>query len=180
MPKPRIQRLCLCTIALVTALILTGCSPESDAERAYARARRQEQLRQGQLRSTLEGATEESAAVDMAKQWPALEGEGNTEQWTMRQMQSSGGNPLFPHWRAQRRGRGRYDVTFTYTLMNELGSVEKKGFLWRVDLVLKLVSEPREMTAAEMGRSVNTRVSRSKSVRRDRMTETNDVLLLER
>jgi len=149
-------------LLLAAAVLLAGCSPKSDAERAFERARRQEQLRREQLRSTLEGVTEETAAVEMAKQRPAVEGEGNTEEWTRRQLQAAGGNALFPHWRAQRRGMGRYDVTFTYTIMNELGGIEKKGYAWRVDLVLKTVSDPREMSAAELGRRTGARPPRAK------------------
>jgi len=57
---------------------------------------------------------------------------------------------------------GRYDVTLTYTIMNELGGIEKKGYAWRVDLVLKTVSDPREMSAAELGRRTGARPPRAK------------------
>lgn len=165
-------------LPLAAAVLLAGCSPTSDAERAFERSRRQEQLRREQLRATLEGVTEETAALEMVKQWPAVEGEGNTEEWTRRQLQEAGGNALFPHWRAQRRGMGRYDVTFTYTLMNELGGIEKKGQAWRVDLVLKTVSEPREMGAAELGRRIGARPPRSKPALRGSDELTNDLPLL--
>ena len=173
------QRTFFQATAIVAALFFAGCSPESDGERAYARNRQQEQLRQDHLRSTLEGVTEETAAVDMVKQWAAPEGEeGTTEQWTLRQLQAVGGDALFPHWRALRRGRGRYDIMFTYTLMNELGTAEKKGFAWHADLVLKVVSGPREMSAAELGRRLNARPARSKPALRDPLDGTNEIPLL--
>ena len=179
MQRRKFQQSYLRAFALVTAMLLAGCSPESDAERTYARNRRQEQLRQDHLRSTLEGVTEETAAVDMVKQWPAPEGEeGTTEPWTVRQLQAVEGDALFPHWRALRRGRGRYDVMFTYTLMNELGTAEKKGFAWHADLVLKVVSGPREMSAAELGRSINARTPRPKRVVRVPLDGTNESPLL--
>lgn len=150
-PMTRHHRVHLALLAAASVLGWAGCSPLSDAERAYQEARQREAERRETIRSSLDGGTEESAAIEMARESPATGGEGTTEKWVERQLAQSKGSVLFPHWQARRYGISKYEVSFTYALMNELGEVEKKGYAWKVDVVLKVVSPGRVLTAAELG-----------------------------
>lgn len=127
-----------------------GCSPPSDAQREYEGARRREEERQETVRSSLERGSDESLAITLAKESPASDGEGTADQWVGRQLAQNTGSVLFPHWQARRYGLEKYEVSFTFRRMNELGEIEKKGYAWKVDLVLKTVSAVRAMTAEEL------------------------------
>lgn len=130
--------------------LLAGCGPSTDAERAYYQARQAEQRQREDLRRTLEGGTEEAAAIRLVKEAAAADGQGTTEQWLGRQLDTDRLSMLFPRWQARRRGTGKYDVRFTCTLMGGTGEITKRGFAWTVDLVLKLVSPARELAPEEL------------------------------
>lgn len=131
--------------------VAAGCGPATEEERAYLDARQAEIERREDLQRTLQGTSEESAAIAMVKEAPAEGGALRTEAWVRRQTDAHGGTVLFPHWQALRRGVGRYEVQFTYTLMDGQGDVQKKGYAWSADLVLRLVQPPRELKPEEAG-----------------------------
>ncbi len=138
-------------VLAVCAGLFGGCRPANDSERAFAEAREAEAQQREALRATLEGGTEESAAIKLVRQSAAPEGGGNTEAWIQRRLGQDKSSVMFPHWQASRRGIGKYEVRFTYTAMDELGEIKKRGLAWTVDLVLKLVSPPRELKTDELG-----------------------------
>lgn len=150
------KRLCIQKIsrvlgAAVVCLLAAGCSPQTDAEREYLERRRVESLVRESIRETLEGGAEESEAVDLVKQSRAADGSGTTESWLREAMDERKGDILFPRWQAFRRGLDRYEVWFSYTFMAPAGGVEKVGYSWNVDLMLKTVNEPRPLTERELG-----------------------------
>lgn len=128
----------------------------TEDERAVQERRKSEIEQREALRQALGGGTEESAAIKLVQSAPAAQGGGAMEQWLQRQAVTNGSSIVFPRWEAERRGMGKYEVIFTCMLMQEDGSVGKWGIVWSVDIVLKMVTAPREMKQAEL----NARASR--------------------
>lgn len=98
----------------------------------------------------LEGAEEEGQALRLTREARAPDGEGTNEDWVRRQMDLAGPDVLFPRWEARRTAAGKYEVAFTYTLVGIENSVARRGFAWNTDVVLLLVSPPREMQPDEL------------------------------
>ena len=137
--------------AIAVALLFSvGCSPMTEDERAVQEGRKSEAEQREALRRALNGGAEESVAIKLVQSAPAAQGEGTTEQWLQRQAATNGSSIFFPRWEADRRGMGKYEVIFTCTLMQEDGRVGKWGVAWSVDIVLKMVTSPREMKQSEL------------------------------
>jgi hypothetical protein len=147
---------CVAAASLLT--VLAGCSPASDAERAYLDAREEQRLQKDSLRQTLEGVSGGEAAIDTVKQSAAPGGAGTVEQWVRQQTGQEKGDLLFPRWEAIRRSLTRYEVRHTYRVMSESGLIAKKGYAWDVDLVLKQVSGPRDLQADAITSQTSTYV----------------------
>ena len=98
----------------------------------------------------LEDAEEENLAIRLAREAGAPDGEGANEDWVQRQAGSVAQDVLFPRWEARRRAAGKYEVSFTYTLVGAGESVTRRGFAWTADVILLLVSPPREMQPDEL------------------------------
>ncbi|HOW96364.1 MAG TPA: hypothetical protein P5567_10160 [Kiritimatiellia bacterium] len=98
----------------------------------------------------LEGAEEETRALRLAREARASDGEGTNEDWVKRQMELAEQDVLFPRWEARRTAAGKYEVTFTYTVVGIGDVVARRGFAWTADVVLMLVTPPREMQAEEL------------------------------
>ncbi|MBN1268882.1 MAG: hypothetical protein JXB04_04790 [Kiritimatiellae bacterium] len=148
------------SVAVVLAAVMGccgGCTPATDAEREYLEARREKARQKEAFLDAVEVADESGTAIQLVKDSPAPDGQGTAEAWANRETGQVRGSVLFPRWTARRRGRGKYEVHFTYTLMDETGSVSKHGHAWSVDIVLRLVGSHRLMTAEEL--NVRTRGS---------------------
>ena len=74
------------------------------------------------------------------------------EEWLRKKMESRGGQIMFPRWNVRRRGANKFDVTFVYTVLMPDYTIEKEGFTWRVDAVLRLVSAPTGLDEKDMER----------------------------
>ncbi|MBU1909490.1 MAG: hypothetical protein KJ726_05535 [Verrucomicrobia bacterium] len=98
----------------------------------------------------LEGAEEENLAMRLTREASAPDGEGTNEDWVQRKVESVDQDVLFPRWEAHRRAAGKYEVSFTYTQVGAGESVARGGFAWTADVVLLLVSPPREMHPDEL------------------------------
>ncbi len=131
-------------------LAVAGCSPATDAERAYMESRAGERQQREQMQRTLDGVSEDAAAIDMAKDSPAKDGPGTAEQWIEQLTAREQGHLMFPRWEGVPRSLNKYEVRYTYTVMSESGSITKKGYAWDVDLMLKAVTGPRELDAADL------------------------------
>lgn len=136
---------------LLVCVLAGGCSPQTDAEREYRERRRVESIVRESIRDSLEGGAEESEAIELVKESPAPDGETATAAWLQASMNERSGSILFPRWQAFRRGIDRYEVWFSYTFMAPDGAIQKKGYAWNVDLMLKAVKEPRPLTESELG-----------------------------
>lgn len=98
----------------------------------------------------LEEADAESLAIRLTRDAPAPDGKGSNEDWVQRKIEALGKDVLFPRWEARRRAAGKFEVTFTYTLVSGGESVERRCFAWTADVVLHLVSPPRELSRDEL------------------------------
>jgi len=132
--------------------LLGGCGAgTTEEERAYIEAMEAERQIRESIRVTLDGDKEEDAAIKMVREQESPDGVGNTGAWVQRLTDGSKGDVLFPRWQARRKGVGRHEVWFSYTVLDVDGTVEKRGLAWVVDLSLKLVDGPRDLTAKELG-----------------------------
>lgn len=98
----------------------------------------------------LDGAEEEGRALRLVREARAPDGEGANEDWVKRQMELAEQDVLFPRWEARRTAAGKYEITFTYTVVGIGDAVARRGFAWTADVVLLLVTPPREMQAEEL------------------------------
>ncbi len=146
----------ICGAAVMAMLVLCGCGRLEETEPAVQEARDSEAEQREALRRALDGATEESVAIKLVKTATAPQGEGTMEDWLQQQATTNGSSIFFPRWEIERRGVGKYEVLFTSTLMKEDGHVGSWGMAWVVDVVVKTVGAPRQLTHAEL----NTRAAR--------------------
>jgi len=98
----------------------------------------------------LESAEEEISALRLTREARAPDGAGTNEDWVQRQLESATQDVLFPRWEARRQAAGKYEVSFIYTLVGSGESVSRRGFAWTADVVLLMVSPPREMRTDEL------------------------------
>ena len=80
------------------------------------------------------------------------------EEWIERQTDGGEGQVMFPRWDVRRRGTHNYEVRFTYTLIHDDYRIEKRGYSWQVDQVLRLVSAPVALDAEDMERQSGLRL----------------------
>jgi hypothetical protein len=87
----------------------------------------------------------ETSLVALVSSAPAAEG-GTTEEWLTRELKSIKGEIMFPKWDTDRRGTAKYEVRFTFTLIDEETRIVKRGYAWTVDAGLQLVGPRRDLT----------------------------------
>lgn len=69
--------------------------------------------------------------------------------WVEQQLQAEEGQIMFPKWEARRQNMHEYEVKFTYTKLNDDYAIEKRGYTWAVNYILRLVSKPRPMSQSD-------------------------------
>ena len=141
---------------------LPACSPPTDSEKAYLEGVEARAERQDNLKKTLETAREDEDIVKLVKTHKAADGRGTYEDWGSRQMNVTHGTILFPRWQVARKGASKYEVSFTFSKLDAGGNMTKMGWAWSVDQVLKLISEPRALTTAELVTRGVSRLSRQR------------------
>ena len=67
------------------------------------------------------------------------------DQWLDRQLKAFTGEIMFPRWDASQRGTSKYEVHFTFTLIDAENRIVKRGYAWPVDMALMVVGTPREL-----------------------------------
>ncbi|MBN1268749.1 MAG: hypothetical protein JXB04_04115 [Kiritimatiellae bacterium] len=137
-------------LAVAAGALLAGCGPMSDEEQEYLDLRAADAEQRAAFSQALRGGEEESEAIRLVKESAAEDEQGTTEEWVERRLAEVKGQVLFARWNARRRGAGKYEVRFTYTVLGDDQSIERQGLQWDVDLVLEVASAPRPMTAAEL------------------------------
>ena len=81
----------------------------------------------------------------MVQMSPAKEGDGTIADWVDRRLKELTGQLMFPRWQAERRGASKFEVQFTFTLIDEQNRIVKRGYAWSVDVPLNLVGPTREL-----------------------------------
>lgn len=95
-------------------------------------------------RNALAERVAETSLVALVQSTPAVDGLA-TSNWVHRQLGLVKGEIMFPKWEAQRRGKTRYEVRFTYTLIDPDNRIVKRGYAWSVDAAVQVVDPPREI-----------------------------------
>lgn len=143
--------------AALAAIGLAGCAPPSDREREFFEERDMERQQREAFARSLESGAEEGEVLKLVQGSAAEDGEGTVEEWIVRQLGMIEGQVLFPRWEVRRRGASKYEVRYLCTVVADDHSVQKRGYSWNVDLVLRIVGphsvlDPEDLTQRTRGR----------------------------
>ena len=130
--------------ALILGL-LSGCGYQTESEKAYFDAREAERLTQLEQRNALVAVVPDKDILEMVQEEAAPDGDGTVKDWAGRQADRATGQVLFPRWQVMRRGANRYEVRYTYTLIDATNHLTRMGLSWSVDHALKLVGKPETL-----------------------------------
>ena len=131
-----------------------GRAPDADVRGAHAI----QALKPNAEPSHRDDVADARRMVDESLVWEDSE-ELTVEEWLHGKMESNGGQVMFPTWGVRRQGANKFEVTFAYTVLKEDYTIEKEGYAWRVDTVLRLVSAPMALDKKEMERQSGIRTS---------------------
>jgi hypothetical protein len=127
--------------SLVTLFAVAGCGAgDEDGDEGSAadtRSSRPDALAASRI--------SETGVVAMVQLSPAKEGDGTIADWVDRRLKELTGQLMFPRWQAERRGASKFEVQFTFTLIDEQNRIVKRGYAWSVDVPLNLVGPTREL-----------------------------------
>jgi len=101
-------------------------------------------------------AVPDAEVLNLVRENPAPDGQGLTKEWVERLVDARP-QALFPRWQVMRRGATRYEVKYTYTLIDSTNQITRVGYTWGVDAALKVVDAPKVMTQAEPASSPDRR-----------------------
>lgn len=142
---------------------MAGCGYQTESERAYFDAKESERLTQLEQRNALVAVVPDKDILEMVQEEAAPDGEGTVKDWVGRQANLTSGQVLFPRWQVMRRGANRYEVRFTYTLIDATNHLTRLGQTWNVDHALKIVGKPQALKLGDpqpQGRSFIQQQSR--------------------
>ncbi len=135
----------------VALLLMAGCEPMSDSEQRYFESREFDaDHQQAMMQSAMEWNSVDGA-IELVKATDAPEGEGGTiEEWIQRERAGIQGDVMFPRWEGRRLGTHRFEVRYTHTVIDFDYHIEKSGYAWEVDTMLKAVAGPTVLDPAEL------------------------------
>lgn len=156
-----LQRLCL----PFAVCLLAACEPQTAAERAYFEQKEAERLAKVTLKNqVVESALKDSDIINLVASNAAPDKIGSTDDWLKRQIGTIEGQILFPRWKVLRHGNTRFEARYQFSVIDDQNRISKRGYQWEVDVLVKLVSPPRELVFAEQkplaAPTVDTRQSR--------------------
>jgi hypothetical protein len=134
-------------VALLLA-VAAGCSPPSASNRSRRTGWETERPGTLDARTAVVPAVPDEDVLDLVRDHPAPDGRGLTREWVERVVDVRA-QALFPRWQVARRGATRYEVKYTYTLIDATNQITRVGYTWGVDAALKVVDDPQTMTVAE-------------------------------
>ena len=139
-------------IGVISILLsVVACGPVTDEEQAYFREREVARKEREDFSRSISTVARESDAIKLVKDYPMDEAEGVTVvDWAAKDRSKADGQVIFPRWRAIRRSPHKFEVQYTYTLLAPDHQIAHKGFSWKADLLLKLVSAQRVMEDSEL------------------------------
>lgn len=150
---PALLRAAAC---LLLAGGLAACGYQSESERAYFSVRESERQRLREQRDVIVAAVPDKEVLDLVMEQPAPDEVGKTSDWVAREANAHDGQLFFPRWQVNRRGANRYEVRFTYTVINQTNHLLRRGYSWNVDSALKLVGAPVALVLNEAPRPGRT------------------------
>ncbi len=131
--------------------LLTGCEPLSEGELRDFESR---EFGRDEQRALLQDAAEWNSvdgAVELVRSFEAPdEEEGTTEEWIRRKREAIEGDVMFPRWDGRRLGSHRFEVRYTHTVIDYDYNIEKSGYAWEADTMLKTVVGPTPLEPAEL------------------------------
>ncbi len=134
-----------------------SCTPQTEEEKAFFERRAQEREVLESITADLQGSTRYAEAMDLVKKGKAPDGKGTVEDWAEKK---AGNRALFPRWAVLPKGADKYEVRYEYTLMGENYDLERKGYAWTVNLMVKIISPHRELSDKELHGGKDSRLSR--------------------
>ncbi len=139
-------------IAAVAGIFATtACEPLSESEQRYFEAREFDADQQRELMQTVAEWNSVDGAVELVKATDAPDDEeGSTEDWIERKRAEIRGDVMFPRWEGRRLGSHNFEVRYTHTVIDYDYNIEKSGFTWEVDTMLKMVNGPTPIDPAEL------------------------------
>lgn len=130
--------------------MLAACAPQTAAERAYFEQKQAERDARAALRTTLtETSLKDGDIVNLVVSNAAPDSNGITDDWLKRQIGQIEGQILFPRWKVMRQGANKYDVQYSFSVIDGQNRLYKRGYQWNVDVMVKLVSLPRELKLSD-------------------------------
>jgi hypothetical protein len=88
----------------------------------------------------------ETGVVALVRASASQDGPGTMSDWLDRQLKAVTGQVMFPDWKAERRGATKFEVQYTFTLIDGANRIVKRGYAWTVDVPLSLVGPPRTIS----------------------------------
>ena len=139
-------------IVICTVLLgVMACGPMTDEEEAFFREREAARKQREDFSRSISTVARESDAIALVKEHEMEEADGVTVvEWTVKDRMHADGQVIFPRWRAIRRSPHKFEVQYTYTLLTPENEILHKGYAWKADLLLKLVSAHRKMDPSEL------------------------------
>jgi len=140
----------LCLVCSAT-LLLTACEPLTESDGRYFEAREFDaDQQQAMMQSAMEWNSVDGA-IELLKATEAPDGEeGTIEEWMDRKRAAIAGDVMFPRWEGRRLGSHRFEVRYSHTVIDFDYNIEKMGYAWEVDTMLKMVAGPTELTEADL------------------------------
>lgn len=128
------------------ALLLTACEPMSEDEQRYFESREFDaDQQQALMQSTMEWNSVDGA-IEMVKANDAPDdAEGTILEWVEQKRAAIQGEVMFPRWEGRRLGAHRFEVRYSHTVIDFDYNIDKFGFAWEVDTMLKMVAGPTEL-----------------------------------
>ena len=144
-------------MGLALVVLAAGRGDTQQEDDLYLEMRRQEAMQRESVARDMQGVEQDAAAIQLVKESPAPDEQGTSEDWVRRQTERGRASVYFPLWKASPRGLSKFEVTYTCTVVDEQNVIQKMGYAWNVDLVLRMVTPPREMRPDELSSRAVTR-----------------------
>jgi hypothetical protein len=160
--------------AAAAGLWLAACAPQSEREREYFRQQEAERAERETLKLAIVESAKDTDVIQMVKQSASMRANLDTGVWVDQQMAQIQGQVIFPRWEVVRRGSSKYEARYSYTLLDADNNMAKRGWRWDVDIMLKIVSPPRDIVmedSTHRKRSSETEMQQRRIVEEEKSLE---------
>ena len=101
-----------------------------------------------ELRNTLSSTVSDTEALTMIQTSPAPDGFGTIQDWIGRKRLETPGQIMLPRWNVQQFGDRRFEVRYTYTMIDGSNQLVRSGYRWNVDTAIKQIPPPQSFTVS--------------------------------